>query len=77
MTGYMIVNILTTFGASGFVCTAEHVYNLVLVKFLQLFTRRAQIVAGIKFTGLLNEYLADGSCHGQTSVAVDIDLADS
>ena len=36
---------------------------------------RAEILAGVKFGGLLGENLAHGSGHGQTAVRVDVDLA--
>ena len=54
----------------------EHIDNLVLVELLHLVAGRTEILAGVKLCGLLVEDLAHGSCHGQTAVGVDIDLAD-
>ena len=46
-----------------------------LVELLHVVAGRAEILAGVKFGGLLGENLAHGSSHGQTAVRVDIDLA--
>ncbi len=46
-----------------------------LVELLHVVAGRAEILAGIKFGGLLGENLAHGSGHGQTAVRVDVDLA--
>ena len=46
------------------------------VKFFELVASRSKIFAGIELFGLLNKHSTDGGGHGQTSVGVDIDLAD-
>ncbi len=62
---------------SGFAVAAEHVYNLVLVKFFHFVASRAEVLAGVEFAGLGGEYFAYGSGHSQTAVRVDVDFANS
>ena len=46
------------------------------VHLLHILTSGLQILTGIEVAGILCQVLADGSGHGQTAVAVDVDLAD-
>ena len=59
------------------VVATQHVYNLVHVHLLHVLASGLQILARIEMTGVLVEVLADGSCHGETRVRVDVDLANS
>ena len=46
------------------------------VEFLHLVAGGTQVLAGVELAGLLVEDLAHGGGHGETAVAVDVDLAD-
>ena len=48
-----------------------------LVEFLHFVTSRAEVFAGVEFTGLVVEHLAHCGSHSQTGVRVDIDFANS
>ena len=50
--------------------------DFVLVEFFHFVAGRPEVFAGIEFGKLGSEYLADCSCHCETAVRVDINLAD-
>ena len=50
-------------------------YNLMLIEFLQHITGGTQVITRVKLTGLFSKNLADSSCHGKTTIAVDVYLA--
>lgn len=61
----------------GFVFRAEHSLDFVLIEFLHVVASRAEVFAGVKFSGIKCEDFADSGGHGQTAVGVDVDFADS
>ena len=63
-------------GLLGLAVGAQHVHDLVYVEFLHLVAGGTQVLAGVELAGLLVEDLAHGGGHGETAVAVDVDLAD-
>ena len=58
------------------VVAAEHFHDFVDVHLLHVLASGLQVLAGIEVAGLLVEVLADGSGHGQTAVAVNVNFAD-
>ena len=58
------------------VIATQHIDNLVLVQFTQAIASRPQVLARVELGRLGSQHLANRRRHGQTAVAVDIDLAD-
>ena len=58
------------------VVRAEHIHNLVDVHLLHALAGGLEVLARVEVVGMLSHVFTDGGSHGQTAVAVDIDLAD-
>src|SRR5690554_5912107 len=56
---------------------AQDVGILVHVHLLQLFTCWSEVLARVELAWLLREHLADDTGHSQSSITVDVDLANS
>ena len=59
----------------SFAVAAKHVDDFVLVESFHLVACRTEIFARVELCGLVVEYFTHSSCHCQTAVGVDIDLA--
>lgn len=59
------------------VVAAQDAVDLVDIQLFKLLTCRSEIFPGVELLRVLDKYLTDSGRHGQTSVAVDIYLADS
>ena len=56
-------------------CASQYILGFVHIKFLQFIASRSKILTRIEFFGLRPQYSSHGGCHRQTTVGIDIDLA--
>ena len=54
---------------------AKHIDDLMHVKLFHVVAGWSEVFARVKLCRFLCQGLADGRCHGETTVAVDVDLA--
>src|SRR5690554_16096 len=54
--------------------TLKAIFILVNIKGLQCITCRSEVFTGVKLTRVFSHYLANGCCHCQTAVRIDVDF---
>ena len=60
---------------SELVVRTENVHDLVYVLLLHVLTSGAEVLTGVKLSGLVGKHLTDSSSHSETAIRVDVDLA--